>query len=70
LEEAVDLSCDRLLMMMISALFTDHHVTFLGTSTKISKAAISFVISVHPFVRLSTWKNSAPTGRILIKLDI
>jgi hypothetical protein len=30
----------------------------------------SFVISVRPSVRLSAWNNSAPNGRILIKLNI
>ena len=33
---------------------------------KISKAPTSFVMSV----RLSAWTNSAPTERILMKLDI
>ena len=38
---------------------------FLGEFVKFRKTTISFVMSV----RLSAW-NSAPTGRILMKLDI
>jgi hypothetical protein len=37
---------------------------------KLRKATISFVISVCPVVCLSVWNNSAPIGRILMKLDI
>jgi hypothetical protein len=39
---------------------------FLGAYAKLQKAAISFVM----YVRLSAWKNSAPTGRIFVKFDI
>ena len=37
----------------------------LGAFAKLRKATITFVMSV----RLSTWNNSTPTGRILIKFD-
>jgi hypothetical protein len=40
--------------------------TSLDTFTKMQKAGISFAMSVH----LSTQNNSAPTGQILMKLDI
>jgi hypothetical protein len=43
---------------------------FLCAFAKLRKATISFVMSACPSVRLSTWNNSAPTGRILRKLDI
>jgi len=36
---------------------------FLGAVSKLRKATITFVMSV----RLSTWKNSAPTGRACMK---
>jgi hypothetical protein len=46
---------------------------FLDMCTKLWKAPISFVksdcLSVHPFVSLSTWNNSAPTGRIFMKFN-
>jgi hypothetical protein len=35
--------------------------------TKLRKATISFVISVCPSVLLSTWNNSAPSERIIMK---
>ena len=38
----------------------------LGAVAKLQKATISFVTSVC----LSEWNNSAPTGRIMMKLDI
>jgi hypothetical protein len=38
----------------------------LGAFAKLRKATIAFVMSVLP----SAWRNLAPTGRILIKLDI
>jgi hypothetical protein len=38
----------------------------LGAFAKLQIAAISFVMSV----RLSAWNNSAPTGRIFMKLGI
>ena len=37
---------------------------------KFRKAAVTFVRSVCLSVSLSTWNNSAPTGRILMKLVI
>ena len=40
-------------------------VQFLGAFEKLREAIISFMS-----VRLSTWNNSAPTGRNLIKFDI
>ena len=36
----------------------------------ISESVIGFVMSVRPFVRLSAWNNSAPTGQIFTKIDI
>jgi len=39
---------------------------FLGLSTKLRKATISFVISV----RSSAWNSSAPNGRIFMKFEI
>jgi hypothetical protein len=42
---------------------------FLGTFAKLLKTISSFLLSVL-FVRLSAWNNSAPTGRIFMKLDI
>ena len=33
---------------------------------KIAKSDYSFVLSVCPFVRLSAWNNSAPTGRVFM----
>jgi hypothetical protein len=41
-------------------------LVYLGTFIKVRKATISFVMSV----RLSAWNNSAPTERILMKVDI
>ena len=43
---------------------------FSGAVAKLRKATISFVMSVRPSVRLSSWNNSAPTGRIFMKFDI
>ena len=43
------------------------YIAFLSDAfIKLRKATLSFVMSVC----LSAWKNSAPTGRILMKLDI
>ena len=39
---------------------------FLGALAKLSKAIISFVLSV----RLPAWNSSAPTGRIFMKFDL
>ena len=39
---------------------------FLGAFAKLRKVTVSFVMPVCP----SACKNSAPTGRILMKLDI
>jgi hypothetical protein len=39
---------------------------FLGAFAKLRKATVSFVTSVCP----SAWNNSAPTRRVLMKLDI
>jgi hypothetical protein len=41
---------------------------FLGAFAKLRKATISFVILVC--LSVVAWNNSAPTKRILIKLDI
>ena len=35
--------------------------------SKLRKATISFVMSVHPSFRLSAWNNSVPTGQIFMK---
>jgi hypothetical protein len=43
---------------------------FLGAFVKLRKATISFVMSVCLSLRLSAWENSAPTGRIFMKLYI
>jgi len=51
---------------------------FSGAFKKLRKATISFVmsvclyicLSVRPSVRPSVWNNSAPTGRISMKIDI
>ena len=42
----------------------------LGALEKLRKAANSFVISICPSVRPSTWKDTAPTGQIFMKFDI
>ena len=39
---------------------------FSGAFAILRKATISFVMSVCP----SAWNNAAPTGRILINLDV
>ena len=38
-----------------------------GAFVKLLKANISFIMSVCPFVRPSTWNNSTPNGRIFKK---
>ena len=47
---------------------------FLGAFAKLRKAIIGFVtfvcLSVRPSVRVPSWNNSAPTGRVIMKLDI
>jgi hypothetical protein len=45
-------------------------LSLLSAFAKLLKATISFVASVRPSVRPSALKNSAPTGGILMKLDI
>jgi hypothetical protein len=42
-------------------------MNFVGSCLKLRKVTISFVISVRA---PSEWNHSAPTGRILIKLNI
>jgi len=44
--------------------------SFLGAFTEFRKATMSFVMSVCPSVSPSAWNNSAPTGRIFVKVDI
>ena len=52
-------------------LFCGRHVIIFRPVRKIAKKkAISFVISVHPSLRLSALNNSAPIGRIFMKFDI
>ena len=46
------------------------HLTSLGALKKLRKATTSFVMPARPSVRPSTQNNSAPTGRIFMKLDI
>jgi hypothetical protein len=43
---------------------------FSGAVKELQKWITRFVMSVHPSVRLSTWNNSAPTGRIFTKFGI
>jgi len=47
---------------------------FFGAFGKFQTATFDFVMSVHlsicPFVHLSAWNYSAPTGRIFMKFDI
>jgi hypothetical protein len=45
-------------------------VYFLGTFAKFEKVTVSFVMSTQLSVHLSAWNNWAPTGRILMELDI
>ena len=45
-------------------------ICVVGPFAKLRKATISFVMSVCPSVRPSAWNNSAPTGRIVMKVDI
>jgi hypothetical protein len=42
----------------------------IGVVVKLRKATASFVMSVFLFVCLSAWNDSAPNGRIFMKLDI
>jgi hypothetical protein len=44
--------------------------SLFGTSAKLRKATIIFVVSVPASVRLSAWNNLAPTGRIFMKFCI
>jgi hypothetical protein len=44
--------------------------SFLGTFSKLQKAAISFVLSVCLLIRPYACKYSAPTGWIFMKFDI
>ena len=43
---------------------------FLCSVANLRKPTISFVMSVRPSVRLSSWNNSAQAGRIFMKFDI
>jgi hypothetical protein len=43
---------------------------FLYTFTKLRKATFSYVMSASHPAHLSTWNNSTPTGRIVMKFDI
>jgi hypothetical protein len=42
----------------------------LGAFAKFPKAAIGFIISIRPPVRLSALNISDPTGQIFMKFDI
>ena len=44
--------------------------SILGAFTKLRKASISFVMSVHLSAYPSGWYNSAPSRRIFMKFDI
>ena len=46
------------------------NVGFLCALEKLREATLSFVMPVCVSVRLSAWNNSAPTGRIFMKLGI
>jgi hypothetical protein len=46
-----------------------HFGEVLDAFTKLRKATISFVMSVFPSVRLSSCKDSTPSGRIFMKVD-
>jgi len=45
-------------------------IIIFGALRKIAQKTVSVVLSVRSSVRLSAWKNAAPTGRIFIKFDI
>jgi len=42
----------------------------IGAFVQFRKATVSFVMSVRPSVRPSSWNTSVPTGRIYLKFDI
>ena len=50
-----------------------HHLLcryFLGAFAKLRKDTTNSAMSVRPSVRRPAWNNSAPTGRILMKVNI
>jgi hypothetical protein len=62
-------SCDyRATLKSVTFFLQDRYIIteILDAFAEFCKAAISFVVSVFP----SAWNNSAPTGRILMKLGI
>jgi hypothetical protein len=50
--------------------FVGRMLEFLSAFAKLEKLTISFVMSVCTFVRLSTWNNLIPTGRIFMKPEM
>jgi hypothetical protein len=48
----------------------ENYASVLGAFAKLRKATISFVLSVCLSVRLSACNNSAPTGRIFLKIAV
>jgi hypothetical protein len=62
------MGCLKPISTFCQSVFTQNmvlRVRILGAFAKLRKAAISFMS-----VCLSVWNNSAPSGRILMKLDI
>jgi hypothetical protein len=59
-----------ILMRFIGGQKGREELGLLGAFAKLRKAAVSFVMSVCPSVRMSAWINSAPTGRMFVKFDL
>jgi hypothetical protein len=57
-------SLGECLLSLAHVLFFQSFESFLRDLAKLRKPIISFIMSVHP----SAWNNSAPTGRIFIKI--
>ena len=62
----IQLCYDWYILCMIVTLRSTYTTGMTHLNTKLRKAIISFVMSVN----LSAWNNSAPTGRIFMKLYI
>jgi hypothetical protein len=43
---------------------------FLGAVAKLRKTTVGFVMFVHPFICLSAWNSSPPTGQIFKQGDV
>jgi len=50
-------------------MFVISRLAIFGRFRKISKS-VSYLLYVCPFVPVSAWNNSTPTGRIFIQIDI